>query len=219
VHNLATGDKTWLKRAKEITTNGNYMITHRFQNPHRGHNARWTAVFVCLLIFNCCHHSTFAQSRVAADESAWHPSGLFAYKEVHNEVSTIHAFRCVGGNLERIFSSDMGTTIKPPICLSNAVVVATTKGVINKLNLKGELLFQSPPEGFTGVAGFSGRIGDAHIFLTEITQDLKRDKWEFHLYIVNVSGAKPVVVSRQPIIHPKKITRVSDEIAILGSEC
>jgi len=198
---------------------GSYMIKPSFQNSDRRHSAPRIAVLIVLFLgFACCHHATFAQSRVMADESAWHPSGLFAYKEVHNEVVKIHAFRCVWEDLERIFSREMATTIKSPICLSNAVVAVTTQGVINKFDLKGELLFQMPPAGFTGVAGFTGRIGAAHIFLTEITQDLKRDKWEFHLFIVDVSGNKPVVVSRQSVIHPKKITRVSDEIVILGAE-
>lgn len=195
------------------------MITPRIQNPHRRPIGARTTIFVCLLLMvNCLRHSTFAQSRIGADETSWHPSGLFAYKDNHNEISKIHAFKCVGEDLQRIFSREMAAPIKSPICLSNAVVAVTSQGVINKFDLKGELLFQLPPAGFTGVAGFTGRIGAAHIFLTEITQDKKRDDWAFHLLIVDVSGDKPVVVSRQPIIHPQKITRVSDEIIILGAE-
>lgn len=105
-----------------------------------------------------------------------------------------------------------------PICLSNAVIAVGANGVVKKFDLNGELLFQAKPKGFDGASAMSGRLTDKCIFMTETLFEAKRKSLVYHLCIIEVCGAAPLLKARFNIPQPLGISRTSDHIFVIGAK-
>jgi hypothetical protein len=161
----------------------------------------------------CC-----AQDFQTSGENSWRPNGLFCFKSGKSENTQIHLVRYKDGKLETVFTIDTSETIQSPICLAENVIAVSSDGVIHKLDLNGKFVFRTKPIGFKGVSGHSGWISDKQIFMTEALWNDQEKKWMYYLYIVDILGKEPVVLSKFETIQPYKITRTSDEIVIVGQK-
>lgn len=153
-----------------------------------------------------------------ASDDSWHPVGLFCCKVIKGGESEIRLFRLTGGKPEALFSKRMVAPSRSPICLSNAVVVVGTDGVIAKFNSRGDFIFSEKSEQFRGSAMSSFRLGDRHICLTEILEAKNKKASRFLLHVVEVSGEHPVHRSTHEIIQPHRYARIGDELVVIGEK-
>jgi hypothetical protein len=162
--------------------------------------------------------SRAAEEIMRAGDDSWHPVGVFCCKVITGGESEIRVFRLTGGKPETLFSKRMPGPSRSPICLSNAVVVVDTDGVIAKFNLRGDLMFSEKPERFRGSAMSSVRLGDRHILLTEMLEAKNKKAATFLLHVVDVSGEHPVHRSTREIIQPHRYAQIGDELVVIGEK-
>ncbi len=173
------------------------------------------AMFGLVLANSACHLAS-AQRVFRAGEDCWHPIGLFCCKVIEDGVSEVRLFRIADGEAERLFSKHLPAPIKTPICLSNAVVVVNTDGAITKLNISGEAVFSQKLDDFAGVALSVGRLSNAEVFITEAAEGANKRQLTFYLYVIDVSGNRPVVKRKFGIIQPQRVAVAGDEIVVIG---
>jgi len=89
-------------------------------------------------------------------------------------------------------------------------------GVVRRLNSQGDVLFVGKPKGFEGASAFSGRISDNCIFMTATVY--AKAGWLYYLYLIEISGAEPVVKARYDIIQPIKIAVTFEDIVVIGQK-
>ncbi len=162
-----------------------------------------------------------------AVDGSWLRTGLFSLRTitVTNNTATnyqIHLFRYADGKFEKLFTKAIGHAVKPPICLTNGVIVVSVDGVIRRLDLKGEYVFAAKPKGFDGLAREIGRLDDFHhIFMVGGVFNEKINDVQYRLYMVDVSGTEPVVTTKFDIVRPYGITlgwdpRLGNDIVVVG---
>lgn len=97
--------------------------------------------FLCLACMCVPHPRALGEEITTAAEGALRPNGLFCFQSNEDRVTKIDLVKLNHGKAEPIFTRVMPTAVKPPFCLSDAVIVVTTGGAINKFDEKGELFF------------------------------------------------------------------------------
>lgn len=149
-------------------------------------------------------------------ENPWLWPGLFCFRTETGTNYQIHLFRYENGQFKTLFVKTIGHPVKPPICLTNGVVVVSVDGVIRRLDLKGEYVFVAKPKGFDGLAEDIGRLDDHHIFATGSVFDKKKNCLLYRFYVVDISGTEPILKKKFDIIEPCSITRTLHEIIVVG---
>jgi len=178
--------------------------------------ARMFIVIICLLT---PERFVFAQQIMNIGDSGYQAVGLFCFKWMSNGVTEIHLVKITGEKNETLFSKVMTNAVNAPICFTNAVVAVSTDGVINKYNLKGELVFSAAPPEFKGVAWGAGRLTDRYIFVSQLTgHSFEETNWVFHLWVIDISGKKPVMESKSEIIRPWQILSTRGQIVVVGEK-
>jgi hypothetical protein len=149
-------------------------------------------------------------------EDSWLRTGLFCFRTGNGTNDQIHLARYENGKFDELFIKAIGRPVKPPICLTNGVIVVSVDGVIRRLNLKGEYIFEAKPKGFEGLAGHIGSRDDHHIFMVGSVFDEKANIFKHRLYVVDISGSEPVLKTTFDIIEPYQIALTLDEIIVVG---
>jgi hypothetical protein len=152
---------------------------------------------------------------IGAGEDACYPGGLFCFKSFSGTNTQVHLVRCSPGRIEPLFVKPVPGPVKAPICLANGVVAVSADGVVRRFDLSGNSVFSAKPEGFEGVARDSGRVDFDRIFITQVTTN-SRNRFLYHLLVVDVAGAQPVVRAKMEIIHPFRVVVAGWDFVIIG---
>lgn len=156
-----------------------------------------------------------AEDMIRAGEDCY-SSGRMCFVTGTSNNTRIHLIRCGTGQIENVFTKDVLATVKPPMCFSDSIVAVRSDGLIYKLDLKGESVFNSKPDGFSGASASAGKVGEGRIYLTETVWNESNSKWVYRLYIVDVTGNMPKVESTHVIIQPSRVVRADGEIVVIG---
>jgi hypothetical protein len=170
------------------------------------------AIFLVLVTRMPCLGDDFAD----VSEDSWLRTGLFCFRTCPGTNNQIHMVRYENGKFEKLFTKAIGHPVKPPICLTNGVIVVSVDGVIRRLDLKGEYVFVAKPKGFEGLAGHIGRLDDHNIFVVGSAFDKKINAHRHRLYVVNISSTEPVIKMKFDIIAPYQIALTLDECIVVG---
>jgi hypothetical protein len=160
--------------------------------------------------------SMSASEIIAIGKDSCRPSGLFCFRSTDGTNTQIHLERYCNATIQSLFHKAMDGPVMVPICLTNGVLAISSDGIIRKFNLKGDFLFAEKPNGFDGASAMSGRITDDYIFMTATVYE--KTHWLYYLYIVDISGVKPIVKVKIKIIQPVVINVTYDEIVVVGRE-
>ena len=177
---------------------------------------RQQVLFLAVLLTLVAKTPCLADDFTDVTEGSWLRTGLFCFRTSVGTNDQIHLVRYGNGKFEELFTRAMGRRAKPPICLTNGVAVVSVDGVIRRLDLKGEYVFTEKPKEFEGVAEDIGRLDDHRIFVTGSVFDKTENRWLHRLYLVNISGSRPVLTEKFDIIQPCTIAQTLDEIIVVG---
>lgn len=159
-----------------------------------------------------------AEGQAIWGRDSWNQAGLFCFRTFTATNRQIHLAKYSNGIFVELFVKNMENPIQSPICLRNVVIAVNSGGVIAALDFNGNSVFAAKPEGFAGASGWSGKVSDTCIFMSETIANKQENKFDYFLYFVDVSGEKPLVKAKFIVIQPWAITQTDSEVVVVGSD-
>jgi len=202
----STKKRGWLTNRSSITN----LFIHSVSSSFR--IVLLLAAFLTLATSIPC----LADDSADANEYSWLRTGFFCFRTSVGTNNQVHLVKYEHGKFDELFTRTMKGRVYAPICLTNGVIAVNVYGVICRLDLKGEYVFEAKPKGFEGLVRESGRLDDNHIFMVETVRNKQNNDWLYYLDMVDISGKEPVLKTKFDIIPPVGITQTMDEIIVIG---
>jgi hypothetical protein len=149
-------------------------------------------------------------------------SGVFAYKlatgGMHFEIQTV---RCLSNRVEMLFSKAYtGEYVQSPLSFSDAVIVATGSGAVQKLALDGSEVFRASVLRTNEICSLSARWDSKTVYLVAVHYEgpIEDRKTKYRLVWIDVHGERPSQKAELAVSEVQKAFRIENDIVICGPD-